>query len=148
MDRIRMTEYLDLDVEEEMWHCHRCGRALISARENYKKGCLLYNRDPREIHRPLLEGTFTFSPDPAWIRIVEFYCPSCGTQVETEYLPPGHPITHDLELDIDSLKARLAKGEYVIRDSRLVLSEVWRSEDLSEASHDSGVSTRNEEVEA
>ncbi|TMC85636.1 MAG: acetophenone carboxylase, partial [Chloroflexi bacterium] len=49
---------------------------------------------------------------------------SCGTQVETEYLPPGHPITHDLELDIDSLKARLAKGEYVIRDSRLVLLEV------------------------
>jgi acetone carboxylase, gamma subunit len=75
-------------------------------------------------YRPLLEGTFTFSPDPAWIRIVEFYCPSCGTQVETEYLPPGHPITHDMELDIDSLKARLAKGEYMIRDSRLVLSEV------------------------
>ncbi len=124
MDRLRMTEYLDLDVEEEMWYCRRCGHALIAARENYKKGCLLYNRDPREIHRPLLEGTYTFSPDPAWIRIVEFYCPSCGTQVETEYLPPGHPITHDLELDIDSLKARLAKGEYVIRDSRLVLLEV------------------------
>ena len=88
MDRIRMTEHLDLDVEEEMWHCHRCGRELISARENYKKGCLLYNRDPSEIHRQLLEGTFTFSPDPAWIRIVEFYCPSCGAQVETEYLPP------------------------------------------------------------
>ena len=110
MDRIRMTEYLDLDVEEEMWHCHRCGHLLISARENYKKGCLLYNRDPREIHRPLLEGTYTFSPDPDWIRIVEFYCPSCGTQVETEYLPPGHPITHDMEPDIDSLKARLAKA--------------------------------------
>src|SRR3989449_3519828 len=52
-----MTEYLDLDVEEEMWYCHRCGHALIAARENYKEGCLLYNRDPREIHRPLLEGT-------------------------------------------------------------------------------------------
>ena len=148
MDRIRMTEHLDLDVDEEMWHCHRCGRALISARENYKKGCLLYNRDPREIHRPLLEGTFTFSPDPAWIRIVEFYCPSCGTQIETEYLPPGHPITYDMEPDIDSLKARLARGEYVLRDSRLVLSEVFSSEDLSAASNDSGVGLRNKEVEA
>ena len=139
MDRIRMTEYLDLDVEEEMWHCHRCGRALISARENYKKGCLLYNRDPREIHRPLLDETYTFSPDPAWIRIVEFYCPTCGTQVETEYLPPGHPITHDMELDIDSLKARLAKGEYVMKDSRLVLSETTSTQDLSVASHEKGV---------
>ena len=170
MDRIRMTEHLDLDVEEEMWHCHHCGRALIWARENYKRGCLLYNRDPREIHRPLLEGTYTFSPDPAWIRIIEFYCPSCGTQVETEYLPPGHPITHDIELDIDSLKARLARGEYVIRDSRLVLSEVSGSEDLSErhslpfddaqrsrasgvsdslsSSHDDGHGSRNKEVEA
>jgi acetone carboxylase gamma subunit len=124
MNLIRMTEHLDLDVEEEMWHCHHCGHTLISARENYKKGCLVYNRDPREIHRPLLEGTFTFSPDPDWIRIIEFYCPSCGTQVETEYLPPGHPITHDIELDIDSLKARLAKGEYTIHDSRLELKEV------------------------
>ncbi len=124
MERIRMTEYLDLDLNDEMWYCHTCGRAINSARENYKKGCLLYNRDPREIHPAGIEGAFTFSPDPTWVRIVEFYCPSCGTQIETEYLPPGHPITHDIELDIDSLKARLARGEYVIRDSRLVPSEV------------------------
>jgi acetone carboxylase gamma subunit len=26
--------------------------------------------------------------------------------VEVEYLPPGHPITHDMELDIDALKRR------------------------------------------
>src|SRR5258706_1963688 len=105
MDRIRMTEYLDLDVEEEMWYCHRCGHALIAAHENYKKGCLVYNRDPSEIHRPLLEGTFTLSPDSAVIRIVEFYCPSRGTQSETEYLPHRHPSTDDLEPFIDSLKA-------------------------------------------
>src|SRR5260370_7747985 len=95
MDRIRMTEYLDLDVEEEMWHCHRCGHALISARENYKKGCLLYNRDPSEIHRPLLEGTYTFSPDPAWIRIVQFSSPSCSPHLETKYLPPSLPLPPD-----------------------------------------------------
>jgi len=28
--------------------------------------------------------------------------------VETEYLPPGHPPTHDIELDIDDLKKRFA----------------------------------------
>lgn len=104
--------------------CFICGQAISSARENYKKGCLLYNRDPREIHPAGIEGDFTFSPDPNWVRIVEFYCPSCGTQIETEYLPPGHPITHDIELDIDSLKARIASGEYAIRDNKLILSEV------------------------
>jgi len=117
--RIRVTEYLDLELDHEQWMCNRCGRVLGPARENYKKGCLLYDRDPREIHTPIVEGKFTFSPDPLWVRIVEFYCPGCGTQVDTEYLPPGHPITYDIEMDIDSLKNRLASGELVIKDNRL-----------------------------
>jgi acetophenone carboxylase len=28
--------------------------------------------------------------------------------LEVEYLPPGHPPTHDIELDIDDLKRRHA----------------------------------------
>jgi acetophenone carboxylase len=121
--RIRVTEYLDLDVERERWICNRCGRDIGPARENYKKGCLLYDRDPREIHPPLVSGEFNFSPDPLWVRIVEVYCPGCGTQIETEYLPPGHPITHDIEFDLDSLKERLRKGEFVIRAQRLEAAE-------------------------
>lgn len=121
--RVRFTEYLDLDVDRERWHCHSCGQDLIAARENYKKGCLVAERDPREIHAPGLEGEYTFSPDPAWARIVEFYCPNCGRQIETEYLPPGHPITHDIELDVDSLKARLKTGDLRIIDGKLVATE-------------------------
>ena len=117
--RIRITEYLTLDIEQEKWICDRCGRVLGSARENYKKGCLLHDRDPREIHQQLIAGSFDFSPDPLWVRIVECYCPGCGTQIETEYLPPGHPITHDIEIDLDSLKERLRKGEFIIRGQRL-----------------------------
>ena len=117
--RIRITEYLTLDIEQEKWLCDRCGRVLGPARESYKKGCLLYDRDPRDIHQTLIAGAFNFSPDPNWTRIVECYCPGCGTQIETEYLPPGHPITYDIELDLDRLKERLSKGEYVIRGQRL-----------------------------
>jgi acetone carboxylase gamma subunit len=109
-NRLRVTEYLDLDLDRERWLCNRCGHEIGPARENYKRGCLLYDRDPREIH-------------PLWVRIVEFYCPGCGTQVETEYLPPGHPITHDIEIDLDSLKERLRKGEFVIRDQRIEVAE-------------------------
>ncbi len=121
--RIRVTEYLDLELESEQWICNRCNRILGPARENYKKGCLLYDRDPREVHTPIVDGQFSFSPDPLWVRIVEFYCPGCGTQIETEYLPPGHPITWDIEIDVDALKTRLSSGELVIKNQRLEVVE-------------------------
>jgi acetophenone carboxylase len=120
MDRLRITEYIDLDLSDEQWYCHVCGYSFGSARGNYKEGCLIHQRDPREIHRPLIEGEYTFAPDPEWVRIVEFYCPQCGTQVDTEYLPPGHPITHDIEIDIDKLQQRIADGELTIEENRLV----------------------------
>jgi acetone carboxylase gamma subunit len=121
--QIRVTEYLDLELESERWICNRCNHILGPARENYKKGCLLYDRDPREVHTPIVDGQFSFSPDPLWVRIVEFYCPGCGTQIETEYLPPGHPITWDIEIDVDSLKRRLNRGELAIKNQRLEAAE-------------------------
>ena len=121
--RVRVTEYLDLDLQRERWLCNRCNRDIGPARENYKKGCLLYDRDPREVHPPIVAGEFNFSPDPMWVKIVEIYCPGCGTQIETEYLPPGHPITWDIEFDLDSLKERLRSGEFVIRSGRLEAAE-------------------------
>lgn len=122
-NKIRVTEYLDLDVELEKWFCNRCGHELGPARQSYKRGCLLYDRDPREIHPPLVSGEFNFSPDPMWVRIVEIYCPSCGVQMETEYLPPGHPLTWDIEIDLDRLKQRLKTGEYKIRQQRIEVAE-------------------------
>jgi acetone carboxylase, gamma subunit len=122
-EKIRITEYLDLNLDREEWSCNRCGHVLGPARDNYKKGCLLYDRDPREIHNPILEGKYSFSPDPDWVRILEFYCSGCGTQVETEYLPPGHPITWDIEIDIDSLKSKLAAGQISIKNQRLEVAE-------------------------
>ena len=111
--RVAITEYLEIDLGKERWHCRRCGHDIASARANYKEGLLVYNRDPREIHRTILDESYEFSyaPDPKWCRIIEFYCPGCGTMIENEYLPPGHPLTHDIELDIDSLKERHASAE-------------------------------------
>ena len=111
--KIRITEYLDIDLEKEMWCCNRCGRELISARQPYKKGCLVYEKPANKIYEPLIEDSpFSFSPNPDYCRIIEFYCPDCGIMVENEYLPPGHPITEDIELDIDKLKDKyLSKQE-------------------------------------
>jgi acetophenone carboxylase len=62
------------------------------------------DRDPREIHPPVgTSEVFNFSFDPESVRLIEFYCPECATLLETEYLPPGHPLTWDMEFDVDSL---------------------------------------------
>jgi len=111
----QITEYLDIDLDKEKWCCNRCGTELIGVRENYKKGCLVYERDPRDIYNYVStegftkkpkEGFIGLCPDPEWVSILEFYCPKCGVMVETEILPKGHPITHDIELDIDKLKRK------------------------------------------
>ncbi len=108
--KVRITEYLEIDLDLETWICQRCGHALIGARENYKKGCVVAERPLEEVHPPFVEGqAISFSPDPDYCRIVEFYCPRCGVMIENEYLPPGHPITHDLELDLEKLKKRHGK---------------------------------------
>jgi acetone carboxylase gamma subunit len=108
--RVNITEYLGIDLSDEMWFCRCCNHKLISARDNYKRGLLVYDRDPREIHPPLIDASkyeYTFAPDPAYTALLEFYCPSCGTMVETEYTVPGHPPVHDIELDIDSLHEKV-----------------------------------------
>ena len=110
----RITEFLDINLNNEQWQCNRCNQQLGDARDNYKKGLLVYERDPREIHSPMInqeEYQYNFAPDPNWCRILEYYCPKCGTMMETEYLVPGHPITRDIELDIEWLKQAAAKED-------------------------------------
>ena len=121
MTRLHVGEYLDADLDTERWHCHGCGRDLGPVQENYKRGLLVAERDPREVHPPVISGEYTFAPDSDWIRIVEFYCPGCGRQVESEYLPQGHPLTQDIALDLAALRARLASGAVTINaDGKLV----------------------------
>jgi len=112
--KVRITEYLDIDLEREQWACNRCERELGPARENYKEFMLVYARDPKTVHHPHLDPKkyrYTMSSDKEWVGILEFYCPGCAVMVETEYLPPGHPITRDIELDIDALKRKHLGGE-------------------------------------
>jgi acetophenone carboxylase len=107
----RITENLEVDLDRLEWRCHWCGHSLGSARESYKHGCVVAERSPHEIWRPLVDEKHSFSYDPGWARLVEFYCPGCAAMIEMEMLPPGHPITHDIELDLDALRKRAREGE-------------------------------------
>ena len=105
--KVRITEYLEIDLDTDQWCCQRCGYALIDACENYKKGCLVAERPLEDVHPPMVKGeAYSFTPDPDFCRLLEFYCPQCAVMIENEYLPPGHPITHDIELDIEALKTK------------------------------------------
>ncbi len=106
--RVRITETLSIDLQAESWCCERCGTSLGTAHDTYKKGCLIHERDFHEIYQPIITGeTYSFSPDKDWCTLLEFYCPSCATMIETEYVPPGHPLTHDIELDLEALKRKV-----------------------------------------
>lgn len=116
--KVPMTEYLSLDLDAEQWECRVCQHSVGSAHKSYKEGLLVYNRNPQEIHPPVIDPDryrYTFSPDPEWVRILEYYCPSCATMVETEYATPGHPPLYDMEVDLPALKRqwaeRAARGE-------------------------------------
>jgi acetophenone carboxylase len=109
--KVRITESLDIDLASGQWCCQRCGYALAPADENYKTGCLVTEVPLEEAHPPLVHGAArSFTPDPEFCRLLEFYCPSCALTIENEYLPPGHPVTHDIELDIDALRRRHGMG--------------------------------------
>lgn len=107
MTTVRITEYLDIDLETERWRCHVCGRELAGAHDNYKTGCVVYERDPKEIYPPIYPtGEFRLTTAEGYGVFVEFYCPGCGTMIENELLPEGFPPTFDIELDLEALKAK------------------------------------------
>jgi acetone carboxylase gamma subunit len=110
--KTNITEYLRINLDSEMWECRSCDNELISAHENYKRGLLVHDRDPKEIHKPLIDQDiydYSFAPDPEYTALLEFYCPHCGTLMEVEYTVPGHTPVHDIELDIESLKKKVAE---------------------------------------
>lgn len=102
----RITENLDIEIDTLEWHCHDCGQALGPASRNYKEGCLIAARHPHDVWRPLIDSEYNFSFDPGWTRLVEYYCPQCGLLIDLDVLPPGHPLPHDIELDLAKLAER------------------------------------------
>ena len=115
MTNIRITETLDIDLDREMWCCKRCGKDIYSARDSYLRGCLVYERPAAEIYGPPIpvredRAAISYSPESDFMRVVELYCPECGSMITVQYLPPGHPLVTDIELDVDKLKEKARKG--------------------------------------
>jgi acetone carboxylase, gamma subunit len=77
-----------------------CGHDFGDYRANWKLSALIYVRNDRESLREIYPNNDI--PDPAWMELREFLCPSCGTLHEVEACPPGYPILFDFEPDLDA----------------------------------------------
>lgn len=77
-----------------------CGHEFCDVKENWKLHAKIYICDTEEKMTeiyPKLMGC-----DTDWMVLRHYYCPSCLTQLEVEAVPPGYPIIHDFEPDIDT----------------------------------------------
>ena len=116
MAKIRITESVDIDLKKKMWCCSRCEGEIHPAGESYLKGCLVYERSANEIYGPQIpikqdSSEISYAPDSDFMRVVEFYCPNCGAMITVQYLPLGHPIVLDIELDVDKLKEKVVEQQ-------------------------------------
>lgn len=92
---LKLTPYVNIVETDQgdMTVCTTCGFIYGKASDNFKYGCLIYERNPEEIHPPERR----MSPNKDWCIYREFYCPGCGTQVEVELCPHGAPIMANYE---------------------------------------------------
>jgi acetone carboxylase, gamma subunit len=76
-----------------------CGHEFGPYTENWKLAALIFVRDTEELLDELYPGPKAC--DPRLQEIREFICPSCGTLLEVEAVPPGYPVTFDFLPDLE-----------------------------------------------
>jgi acetone carboxylase gamma subunit len=78
----------------------RCGHEFGDYRVNWKLSALIHVRDSEESLQEIYRGTE--QPDPEWVQLREYYCPSCGSQLEVEAMPRGAPPDFEFLPDLDT----------------------------------------------
>ncbi len=76
-----------------------CGHDFCAANRNWKHEALMIVRDDAESFAEIYPKWA--APDPEWVELREFICPSCARLLETESLAPGHPVVHEFLPDIE-----------------------------------------------
>jgi acetone carboxylase gamma subunit len=99
-DHLFITDRATGAESERVTRCE-CGHSFGDWRRNWKLSAAIIVRDNEDALREIYPNSDL--PDPAWMEIREFLCPSCGTLHEVEAAAPGYPIVHDFEPDLDGL---------------------------------------------
>ena len=77
-----------------------CGHEFGDYRDNWKLEASVFVRDTDEALREIYPAMMHC--DPEWTVLREFYCPGCYTVLEVEAVPPGYPILHDFQPDLET----------------------------------------------
>ena len=88
------TESLIITPSKEI-QCKVCGYVFCDHQENYKEYALCRNTTPSELGplRPTKEGR-------SWCVYREFICPDCAILLQTDVVPEGTPIIHEMQLKL------------------------------------------------
>ena len=77
-----------------------CGLEFGHYKKNWKLQANINVRNTKNALRELYPNNDI--PNPEWMEIREFLCPTCGTLHEVEACAPGYPIVHDFKPDLEA----------------------------------------------
>lgn len=107
-ERVEWTDKILLPVSDHLFivqgrkgritRCE-CGHDFGDYRKNWKRAANINVRNTEKSLREIYPNSDI--PDPQWMEIREFLCPSCGTIHEVEACAPGYPIVHDFQPDLE-----------------------------------------------
>ena len=80
-----------------------CGHDYGDYRRNWKLNAAILVRDTDDLLREIYPTSDL--PDPAWMELREFICPTCGVIHEVEACAPGYPVLHEFEPDLEGFYA-------------------------------------------
>lgn len=69
-------------------------------RQNWKLKARIYVRDSHESYREIYPKLM--HADPQWMELREYYDPIDGTLLEIEAVPPGYPVIHTFQPDLEA----------------------------------------------
>lgn len=101
---MQIQKYLDLNEEELTISCRKCGETLCNADENYKEHSAM-RTGPVTDAGPAFEPSKKLLGQDPNLEFRQFFCPSCGVLFDHEFAREDDPILHDIEVDVDSIKA-------------------------------------------
>jgi acetone carboxylase gamma subunit len=78
----------------------RSGYEFGDYRENWKLKARIFVRDTVEKYRQIYPAYC--HADPGWMELREFIDPLDGTLLDVECVPPGYPIVHNFEPDLEA----------------------------------------------
>ena len=106
--RVTWTERILLPIGEHLFIVQKgrkritkcdCGHEFGDYKKNWKLSALINVRRDEQSLREIYPSNDICHPD--WMELREFICPGCAALLEVEACPPGYPIVHDFQPDLE-----------------------------------------------